>query len=220
MLLQDQHLTLDWVQRNGAAFGGNTSCVTIFGQSAGSGSVTVHLLSPPSQGLFHRAIGESGPVAAWTAQTVSKSVIKYKRACHSCCVLLWCCSQCVGDLAAMASLTWLGPFVYIIGICHDPRVSIPCACHLCAQKSRNKWAAATPPLAMTPTRTFCPASVVWTPPQSRCVCMTRVTTACCETCGRLLWSGCRHRVGSRSVESRDRRRHRSRSARFCVYRVF
>jgi carboxylesterase type B len=40
--------------QNAAAFGGDPGRVTIFGQSAGSGSVAVHMVSPYSQGLFHR----------------------------------------------------------------------------------------------------------------------------------------------------------------------
>ena len=55
----DQKAALQWVQRNIAAFGGNPSNVTIFGESAGGGSVMVHLTSPLSRGLFHRAILQS-----------------------------------------------------------------------------------------------------------------------------------------------------------------
>ncbi|XP_021075983.1 pyrethroid hydrolase Ces2e-like isoform X1 [Mus pahari] len=56
----DQTAALHWVQQNIANFGGNPDSVTLFGQSAGGTSVSFHVLSPVSQGLFHRAIMESG----------------------------------------------------------------------------------------------------------------------------------------------------------------
>jgi len=56
----DQTAALEWVKRNIASFGGNPSNVTIFGESAGSASVSAQMASPLSQGLFAKAIGESG----------------------------------------------------------------------------------------------------------------------------------------------------------------
>ncbi|XP_011180224.2 juvenile hormone esterase [Zeugodacus cucurbitae] len=56
----DQVLALKWVQQHIKHFGGDASRVTISGVSAGSMSVTVHLTSPMSKGLFHRAIAMSG----------------------------------------------------------------------------------------------------------------------------------------------------------------
>ncbi|MGI6333167.1 MAG: carboxylesterase/lipase family protein [Saccharofermentanales bacterium] len=58
--LFDQIAALQWVQRNIGAFGGDPANVTIFGQSAGGGSVVSHLISSKSNGLFAKAIIQSG----------------------------------------------------------------------------------------------------------------------------------------------------------------
>lgn len=56
----DQIAALRWVQRNVAVFGGDPDNVTLFGESAGGGSVMTLMTSPLSKGLFQKAIIESG----------------------------------------------------------------------------------------------------------------------------------------------------------------
>ncbi|XP_051884638.1 fatty acyl-CoA hydrolase precursor, medium chain-like [Pristis pectinata] len=56
----DQVAALQWVQRNIGQFGGDPQQVTLFGESVGGLSVSLHTLSPLSADLFHRAVLQSG----------------------------------------------------------------------------------------------------------------------------------------------------------------
>ncbi|MFI5504267.1 putative type B carboxylesterase [Corynebacterium kutscheri] len=62
--LMDQLLALRWVKENIAAFGGNPSNVTLMGESAGANNVLTLMCVPAAQGLFHKAIAQSPPIAA------------------------------------------------------------------------------------------------------------------------------------------------------------
>ena len=62
----DSIRALEWVRENAAAFGGNPDNVTIFGESAGGINVFALLLSPRAEGLFQRAISQSGILVSFT----------------------------------------------------------------------------------------------------------------------------------------------------------
>ena len=59
--LLDQNMAIKWVNENISNFGGDPSNITIFGESAGSMSVCLHMIMPISIGLFKRVIMQSGP---------------------------------------------------------------------------------------------------------------------------------------------------------------
>ena len=78
----DQIQAMKWIKANIAPFGGDPDNVTIFGQSAGAGSVKTLVASPLTKGLFNRAIIMSGgglnPVVSSAAE-VPPSMARFPR---------------------------------------------------------------------------------------------------------------------------------------------
>lgn len=60
--LLDQVAALKWIRENISSFGGDPNSITIGGESVGAQSVTAHMVSPLSKGLFTKAIAESGSI--------------------------------------------------------------------------------------------------------------------------------------------------------------
>lgn len=65
---------LEWVRNNIAAFGGDPSNVTIFGQSGGGGKVSTLMAMPSAKGLFGKAIVESGSITQLMEPNYSRRI--------------------------------------------------------------------------------------------------------------------------------------------------
>jgi para-nitrobenzyl esterase len=78
--LLDQALALKWVREHIGAYGGDPTNVTVFGESAGGGSILHLLASPAGRGLFDRAIVQSGStgrtLSAEQADAVARVVLE------------------------------------------------------------------------------------------------------------------------------------------------
>ncbi len=75
--LLDQIAALAWVRGNIAAFGGDPGNVTVFGESAGGMSVGTLLSMPRAEGLFRRAIVESGTAHHVTSAATGRRIGQY-----------------------------------------------------------------------------------------------------------------------------------------------
>ncbi|CAH2084415.1 unnamed protein product [Euphydryas editha] len=67
--MKDQVAALRWIKKNINKFGGDPDNITLFGESAGAASVSFHLVSPMSKGLFNRAITQSGTMISSLSKT-------------------------------------------------------------------------------------------------------------------------------------------------------
>jgi para-nitrobenzyl esterase len=130
---QDQRAVMTWVRDEIANFGGDPTQVTIFGESAGGGSVSNHLVSPRSRGLFARAAIESGSFASWTAQPYNISRTRLPQVarnlkCTGSGAPLLVCLRAVNETALLAAdhdlteafLEW-SPVIDGVEVLDDPR---------------------------------------------------------------------------------------------------
>ncbi|ESN89863.1 hypothetical protein HELRODRAFT_120724, partial [Helobdella robusta] len=77
--LWDQLLALEWVNTHIHGFNGDPNSVTLFGESAGAVSVSLHLLSPLSWKYFNRAIMQSGTAnMPWAVMTMNETIRRSK----------------------------------------------------------------------------------------------------------------------------------------------
>lgn len=70
--------SLEWIQENITAFGGDPNNIILSGESAGGANILSLLISPPAEGLFHKAIVQSGARTTSTVaegETVANSAI-------------------------------------------------------------------------------------------------------------------------------------------------
>ncbi|XP_042883565.1 venom carboxylesterase-6-like [Penaeus japonicus] len=124
--LKDQSLALRWVQRNIRNFGGDPSQVTVFGLSAGGASVHYQILSPHSEGLFKRAIMQSGSaLCPWAMGGAFKDVAHYTGSLAGCPtsdsqLLLECLQN--ADKNLVVSIVWKLMAFHINPMILGPRV--------------------------------------------------------------------------------------------------
>ncbi len=67
---------LRWVRENVAGFGGDPDNVMLFGESGGGAKISVLMAMPAAQGLFHRAIIQSGPAVQMASREEASATAK------------------------------------------------------------------------------------------------------------------------------------------------
>ena len=115
MGLKDQHLALQWVRYNIHRFGGDPDRLTVFGESAGGGSVQAQVLSPYNAGLLSGAIAQSGSVLYLSVEEEGREV----RAATEALKALGCPTSL--DMRSLECLQGLDMSTMMANITDDPR---------------------------------------------------------------------------------------------------
>ncbi|CAB0034145.1 unnamed protein product [Trichogramma brassicae] len=108
--LKDQVEALRWLRLNIASFGGDPGSVTITGYSAGAWSVSLHMVSPMSRGLFHRAIAASGSAIFQELLPTNQTHLARKQA-----EILGCPTDTVGNMLVCLNTKTAEDFANSVG---------------------------------------------------------------------------------------------------------
>lgn len=133
--LQDMILALKWVQSNVAAFGGDASRITIWGESAGAHAVGLLLASPLTEGLINGAILESG--AYWDYEYGSLQTFSEARA-------LGQELESALKVNSVAQLRQISPDKLVSALPYDPLTGSP----ILFGPSLDKYVLPTPPASV------------------------------------------------------------------------
>jgi para-nitrobenzyl esterase len=135
--LLDQIAALRWVQANIAAFGGDASNVTLFGESAGGHSIVALMSAPETRGLFRRAIAQSPhlgvgfmtqPRAARAARAIRRALAGRDPRTASTAELLAAQQRTLIELAGRRGLNSTPAFGPVAGIAPLPQPANTDAC--------------------------------------------------------------------------------------------